>query len=178
MPNRNRGNTSFRYLFVLYIILFVISIPAIILSIPRITDNVNKYDLVSRYYEWKNRKSDNAVPHSFSLFLIDQNGKTSVVEREEVIKVSILHSLLEALLQPLSSNEIAEGLSTYIPPSTTLVGASQDQNSFFIELSDDFLSSSNITLATEQIKKTLEFYYEVESLTIISNNSLIKMSDE
>lgn len=178
MQNRNRGNTSFRYLFVLYIILFVISIPAIILSIPRITDNVNKYDLVDRYFEWKNRKSNNAAPHSFSLFLIDQNGNTSVVEREEVIKVSILHSLLEALLQPLSSNEIAEGLSTYIPPSTTLVGASQDQSSFFIELSADFLSSSNITLASEQIKKTLEFYYEVESLTIISNNSLIKMSDE
>lgn len=178
MPNRNRGNTSFRYLFVLYIILFVISIPAIILSIPRITDNVNKYDLVDRYFERKNRKSNNAAPHSFSLFLIDQNGNTSVVEREEVIKVSILHSLLEALLQPLSSNEIAEGLSTYIPPSTTLVGASQDQSSFFIELSADFLYSSNITLASEQIKKTLEFYYEVESLTIISNNSLIKMSDE
>ncbi len=178
MPNSNRGNSSFRYLFVLYILLFAISIPAIVLSIPRINDNVNKYDLVNRYYEWKNRKSNNAAYHSFSLFLIDQNDNTCIVERDEVIEVSILHSLIEAILQPLSSNEIAEGLSTYIPPSTTLVGASQDQSAFFIELSDDFLSSSNITLATEQIKKTLEFYYEVESLTIISNNSLIKMSVE
>lgn len=178
MPNSNRGNSSFRYLFVLYIILFVISIPAIVLSIPRINNNVNKYDLVNRYYEWKNRKSNTIAYHTFNIFLIDQNGNTSLVERDEIIEVSILHSLLEAVLQPLSSSEIATGLSTYIPPSTTLVGASQDQNSFFIELSNDFLSSSDITLATEQIKKTLEFYYEVESLTIISNNSLIKMSAE
>ena len=66
-------------------------------------------------------------------------------------------------------------LSTFIPEGTKLIGASYDGGFFFVELSKEFLSSKDIDKALEQIKKTLNLYYKVESLTVISDETIFKI---
>ncbi len=163
---------SFRYILVMYIILFSITVPLFFILRPLIITNIEESGIAVHYALWKEREKGTRMS-GYTVFLSsDDNAVTSL---RKASSVDSLHALLEALLLPLSDEEKALGYSSYIPEGTTLVGVTEEDGFFFVELSTVFLTTRDIKRASRQIKKTLEEYYALESLTIISGNTVIKI---
>ena len=167
-----KEKNSFRYLVVMYILLVVITVPLFFILRPRIEENIAESGIYVHYSLWKeNRRSGRLSEYTVTLSSPDGAVKSS----RKASSVDSLHALLEALLLPLSDEEKNEGYITYIPEETELEGVSEEDGCFFVSLNSAFLSTSDITRASDQIKKTLEEYYTLESLTIISGNTAIRI---
>lgn len=163
---------SFRYILVMYIILVVISVPLFFILRPLIKTNIEESGIAVHYALWKeSRKGERMSEYRVVL----SSGDNEVTSVRKSSSVDSLHALLEALLLPLSDEEKALGYTSYIPEGTTLVGVTEEDGFFFVELSTTFLTTKDIKRASGEIKKTLEEYYTLESLTIISGNTVIKI---
>lgn len=168
-----KNQDYFRYILVMYIILFVLTILSAFILIPNVKENFTKYRIKEHYILWRNKKENKGS--NFYTIVLFNNGDGVEVERRVSDSSSPLLSIIEATLTTPTKNEEERGLVSYIPKGTKLVGASYDDGLLYIELSEEFLSSTNLTLAISQIKKTLSLYYRVEHLTIISSDRIFKM---
>lgn len=163
---------SFRYILVMYIILVVISVPLFFILRPLIRTNIEESGIAVHYALWKESRKGERMSE-YPVFLSSGDDMVKVVRKTS--STDALHALLEALLLPLSDEEKALGYSSYIPEGTTLLGVTEEDGFFFVELSSAFLTTKDIKRASVEIKKTLEEYYTLESLTIISGNTVIKI---
>lgn len=168
-----KGQGSFRYTLVMYIILLILVIPGLFFLVPRAKQNLANYHIREHYEMWRASKDDSNI--AYYPVILFSDGKEVNVERKITNASTPIHSLLEALISPLNKTEKNNMLSTFIPEGTKLIGASYDGGFFFVELSKEFLSSKDIDKALEQIKKTLNLYYKVESLTVISDETIFKI---
>ena len=64
-----------------------------------------------------------------------------------------LHLAAEALLMPIRSEELQEGLVSYIPEGTELIGIAEKEGFVFIDLSSEMRGADR--RAFEQIERTL-----------------------
>ncbi len=163
---------SFRYILVMYIILVVISVPLFFILRPLIRTNIEESGIAVHYALWKESRKGERMSE-YTVFL--SSGDDMVKAVRKASSTDALHALIEALLLPLSDEEKALGYSSYIPEGTTLVGVTEEDGFFFVELNSVFLTTKDIKRASGQIRKTLEEYYTLESLTIISGNTVIKI---
>lgn len=167
-----REKGSFRYLLVLYVILVVLTSAVVFFTYPIMKKNIEESGIYISYLEWKAKKENRTESYTVALY----SGPDGVyVERSVERATDDMHSIVEALLTPLSDSEKEEGYTSYIPEGTSLIGISSADGYFFLELSSSFLSSLDITRSAEQIKKTLESYYPLESLTIICGAKIIRI---
>jgi spore germination protein GerM len=167
---KEKESSSFRYILVMYIILVAVFVPLFLILRPTIIRNIEESGIVEKAKEYR----ENGGKQSGSCTVALVSGDDYVfTERTVTCSSSDLHSLLEALLLPLSDEERKKGLSSSIPEGTRLVGATAEDGFFFVSLSDDFLESGNLDDAYDEIKKTLESRYFVESLTVICGDKLI-----
>ncbi len=163
---------SFRYILVMYILLIVITVPLFFILRPLIKANIEESGIAVHYALWKEKAKGERMSE-YTIFL--SSGDDMVKAVRKTSSTDALHALLEALLLPLSDEEKSLGYSSYIPESTTLTGVTEEDGFFFVALSTSFLATKDIERASRQIKKTLEEYYTLESLTIISGNTVIKI---
>lgn len=167
---KEKENSSFRYILVMYILLFVVFVPIFFILRPVMVRNIEESGIVEKAKEYR----ENGGKQSGNCAVALVSGDDFVfTERTVTCSSSDLHSLLEALLLPLSDEEREKGLSSSIPEGTRLVGATAEDGFFFVSLSDDFLESGNLDDAYDEMKKTLESRYFVESLTVICSDKLI-----
>lgn len=163
---------SFRYIIVMYILLITVSVPLFFILRPLMRENIEESGIAVHYLLWKEKRRGEGTA-DYTVFL--SSGGREVKSIRKASSTDALHALLEALLLPLSDEEKAEGYSSYIPEGTTLVGVTEEDGFFFVELSTSFLTTSDIKKASGQIKKTLEENYPLKSLTIISGNTVINI---
>ena len=167
---KEKESSSFRYILVMYIILVAVFVPLFLILRPTILRNIEESGIVEKAKEYR----ENGGKESGSCTVALASGDDFVfTERTVNFSSSDLHSLIEALLLPLSDEERERGLSSSIPEGTRLIGATAEDGFFFISLSDDFLESGNLRESYDEIKKTLESRYFVESLTVICGDKLI-----
>ncbi len=168
---KERDHGHFRYSFVLYIILIATVLPLFILTLPVIKSNIENSTFKEHYALWKDERKEREKDYTVFLFsdddIVEVNRKVTWREDEK-------HSLIEALLLPADNDEKEKGYTSFIPEGTRLIGMSEKDGFFFIEFSSPILTSSNMTKVAEQIKKTLQNYYFLESLTIISGKTILK----
>ena len=156
----------FRYLLIMYIMLIPVIVSLFFLFRSDIMSNIETSGVIRHYAIWKEEKSNTVSTYSVALY---SNNNIIFEDRAITRKADDLHSLVEALLMPLSN----EGLTTYIPEGTKLIGISEEMGFFYVKLSQEFLSSSDINKATIQIRETLDNYYALESLTVICGSTII-----
>ena len=167
---KEKESSSFRYILVMYIILVAVFVPLFLILRPTILRNIEESGIVEKAKEYRKNGGKESGSYTVALVLGDDYVFT---ERTVTLSSSDLHSLIEALLLPLCDEEKEKGLSSAIPEGTRLVGATTEDGFFFISLSDDFLESGNLRESYDEIKKTLESRYFVESLTVICGDKLI-----
>lgn len=83
------------------------------------------------------------------------------------------HMMIEALLGGPDDENLAEGLITYIPERTRLIGISEKNNICFVSLSERFLDSPDIDKAVTQIKKTLNNAYPHLRVAVMVGKEII-----
>lgn len=158
--------SSFRYLTVFYLVLFLYCGILAFLAYPKVKEYLQEVNLAQHYELWKTKESslqESNVPVVLNSFA----GNTTVERVVAVSKKDQLHYVTEALLLPLSGEELKAGYISLIPPGTKLLGIAQADGYFFVRLSEEFLSSEDLEGALLQIKETLNLYEDVESLTVI-----------
>ncbi len=158
----------FRYLLIMYVLLIVVMASLFFLFRYDIKNNIIESGILEHYAIWKEEKSNTDSAYSVAIYRNE-----SIINEERIVtrKTDDLHSLIEALL--VSPGE--DGSVSYIPEGTKLIGISEETGFFYVEFSSAFLSSSDISKAVEQVKRTLENYYTVQSLTVICGSTVIKV---
>ena len=173
MENRDNGQkSSFRYLFVLYIVLCLLALPLSVLAIPNLKANLEETRFLEHYALWKDKESAKDV-RSVKVVLSSYSG---LVESERTIHTGyrdLLHYTLEALLLSETVEEKAKGFISLIPEGTTLIGAVVRDGIPFVTLSSQFLSCPDPEEASEQIEKTLSLNLGTKGLVIISEGEVV-----
>ncbi len=156
----------------MYLILAVLSLSLFFILKPVIIGNIRKAGIPEKIKGIRDTRDEKDMLCRVSLC---RDSSMTEAERRTDCSRTLLHSVLEALLLPLSDEEKRNGLTTYISGETRLTGVSEKDGYIFVVLSRDFLSSPDVTLALEQIKKTLAAVCRVESLTVISGEKVFRL---
>lgn len=139
---------------------------------PSIKKNLEEGRYVERMDEYTKRELM-AETRTFSLCYYTPYGSKmkDVVVRER--PSDDLHQMLEALVDTPSRSVVLEGLISYIPDGTRLIGATIDDGIAFIDLSEEFLSSEDIEKAMDQVKKSVNALYpELRVFLLADGNPL------
>ncbi|MBQ0070478.1 MAG: GerMN domain-containing protein [Spirochaetales bacterium] len=160
------SSTSFRYLMVFYLALVIYAAILAFLAWPRLKENLTATSFQEHYELWKTKESvlqEAEVPvylHTFS-------GDIQLTRKVSTGRKDPLHYTLEALLLPLSGEELLKGCISLIPSGTKLLGATYSEGYCFVRLSEEFLGADDFNAALDQMKKTLSITFDTESLVVL-----------
>lgn len=166
------GQKNFGF-YLIAIVLYIIFFAALFLSLsPRIINNFKEGNYIETYNEYKRiRKDGEYSSQKVAFYSLD--GIRIVEENVLVGFRDNDHLIIEALLKGPSEENLKEGLISYIDEDTRLLGLSIENDVCYINLSEDFLSSSNLDLAKKQIEETLKANYGDIRTAIIVNGEII-----
>ena len=122
-------------------------------------------------YYYQNASEADGESYLVALYSIDGIKNTRRVIRRGY--TDIYHMSLEALLRKTDESEMGKGLVSYIDSSTRLEGLGRSANIIFVFLSDDFLSSADISKAKKQVETTIHNLNPALSVAIVVNDSVI-----
>lgn len=162
----NPSPGSFRYLTVFYLFLVLYCGILTFIAAPHIKGYLEEARFQEHFELWKTKES-NLQESSIPVILSSYAGNTVVERIVAVTKKDQLHSVAEAMLLPLSGDELKNGYISLIPAGTKLLGIAESDGFFFVRLSEEFLTAEDMDGALTQIKETLNLYYDAESLTVI-----------
>lgn len=170
--NTNEKHSRIRYALVFAILTLIYVCMLSIVAYPYAVKNIETSNIKEHIDAYKAQKSKDTWTTVISC-LYGINGPVNVERSIEAKGSNLLHTIIEAMLMPLSDEEIENGLLTYIPKKTELIGATESDNHIFVELSNDLLFSSNLNRAIEQIELTLETTMNPTAIYIIVDKEII-----
>ncbi len=169
MPDREKNIRAF----IAGLILYAAFLAALIFSLgPRIKANFIDGEYISALRTYKDIMLE-GEQESFNIALFSMDG---IVMAEKTVKKGFSddeHLLLEALLGKNSRENIGKGLISYIADGTKLLGLSITEDVAYVELSEEFLNSADITKAKQQIEETLRASYGDLRVAVIVDDEII-----
>ena len=170
MPERadNNKHSRIRYTLIFAILVAIYAIALGVIAYPYAKVNAENADLAKHmrlYREAKSIPASNPMP----VCLYSINGPVIVERSIETFGRDSLHSALEAMLLPLSDEEIERGLVSYIPKKTELIGVTDRNGYIFAEFSNELMFSSSLDRAIDQIERTIKETIDPQGITIISD---------
>ena len=166
-----KNGTRIRYLLVLYILLAVYIVAMAVILGGRIRSNAEEAGFRAHAEAWLN-KENMFSSTEVQCVLYSSKGPVATARTYVPGRKDELHYSLESLLSPISDEELRRGLISYIPEGTKLEGVSYRDGYAFVVLSEEFLSSTSVEKALEQIKMTLSLHKETESLYVYSGDQV------
>ena len=146
---KERGRNRYTRVFALALAVYTAALLAI--AIPRIPGVMEKYRI--REHAAMYLAKDHADPASFTVVLSSSSSFTETERTIERQGRDDLHLAAETLLMPIGSDELQEGLVSYIPEGTELIGIAEKEGFIFIDLSSEMRGADR--RAFEQIERTL-----------------------
>lgn len=150
-----RRNSSCIRFFLWFIPAYLILLVSLLLLLgPRIRDNLEKGSYLEKYKAYMTSFLEkDKVELPVILYSID--GETTSYRTVEKKVDDDDHLIMEALLLPLSEEELKNGFISYIPAGTRLIGITRKKHIALLDLSKDILDSKDLNKAVIQIEKTL-----------------------
>ena len=130
---KERGRIRYTRVFALALAVYTAALLAI--AIPRIPGVMEKYRISEHAAMYLAK--DHANPASFTVVLSSSSSFTETERTIERQGRDDLHLAAEALLMPIRSEELQEGLVSYIPEGTELIGIAEKEGFVFIDLSSE-----------------------------------------
>lgn len=171
--DRSSSQAPLRYVLIYSILLLVFTAASFYFVLPYAKKNIEETEIKEHYRLYIEEKAETST----AVLTIPLYSKGNIVYKEREIDIlgrDRLHLLLEALLLPLTAEEKSEELSSAIPEKTKLIGASEKNGYFFIELSKEFLQAEDTEKALSELRTLLNGYKAVKELTILSNGEIIR----
>ena len=175
MEKRNETPSStsrIRYSVVLSICLAVYFVLVLSISIPVLIKNLKKANSKEHFEMYVNTLK-NRPETTINAVYYTINGPVTVERTLTTEGRDDYHLVLEGLFLPLSQEEIANGIVSYIPKDTALLGCTEVNGNVFVRLSRDFLNSPALNLAIGQIEQSLKNTGEVIKVNIIVDGVII-----
>lgn len=157
-------------------LLAVFSIVAFFIVLPYAKRNISESG-INEHYRLYREERDHIETSTIQVPLYSGNEVSYKARELNTLGRDKLHLMIEALLLPLSDEEISDGFSTAIPEKTKLIGVSEKNGYFFIELSKSFTEADDIEKALLQFHILLDEYKEVKELTVLSDGELIRENE-
>jgi hypothetical protein len=88
-------------------------------------------------------------------------------QRQRTMGGTVYHDCIESLLSGPGYTALAQGAVTYIAPGTSLIGLTLSNGILYIDLSKDFLSSSDLKKAIRQITVTATDFSKVKDVLLL-----------
>lgn len=171
--DRSPNRAPLRYVLIYSILLLVFTASSFFIAFPYARRNLEESRIKEHYSLYKREKAETST----ATLTIPLYSRNNIVYRERNISIlgrDRLHLMLEALLLPPTAEESAEELHSAIPEKTKLIGASEKNGYFFIELSKEFLQAEDTEKALSELRILLNGYKEVKELTVLSNGEIIR----
>lgn len=168
----NKQHSPIRYTLIFALLVIAYTILLTIVAIPYVRINIENEDLSRHIAIYKEMlEKDDSTNAKAILFGID--GPVMVERSINEQGRDRLHIALEAMLLPLSEDEIEKGLVSYIPRKTKLLGVTESNGYVFAEFSNNLMFSSDLDKAIEQIEATIEANTNTQGIVIISDGITI-----
>lgn len=151
---RRRHSFPLRYFISVTVLYLIFLAGSLAIFLPRIERNFSEGGYIEAYRRYVETIST-APTEVFPVFLFSKDGPVLCYREIETGFKDNLHLTLEALLLPSEDVELGEGLISFIPEGTKLVGVSRKGKLVVAAFSHELLSSPDIEKAIEQIEKTL-----------------------
>ena len=153
----------------LLLLLYLIMLGALLYFFaPGIKENFEKGAYIERFCRYIDREKDKGdVTYKVAFY----SPYESVMRNASVEKkpTDEIHLSLEALLKGPGEEEIKEGLVSYIPKGTSLVGVTIEDGIAFVDLSEEIKESEDLKKAYEQVSRTVESVYPGVRAILLSN---------
>lgn len=167
-----KQHSRIRYTLIFAILVIVYTITLAIVAIPYARINIEDANLKNHIAIYKELlERDEKSKASIVLFGID--GPVEVEREIETQGRDSLHIALEAILLPLSDDELGKGLISYIPKKTKLIGVTESNGFVFAEFSNNLMFSSDLDKAIDQIESTIKANSRTQGISIISDGIII-----
>ena len=169
MSNKHSG---IRYQLIFSILLLIYTAVLVYFAYPFAIENLE--DLKAReHFEMYIAEKSSIDFSSFQIFLYSNEGIVSKNREIEIQNRDMLHLSLEALLTGSDEEDLENGIISYIPKNTELVGVSVANGTIFAEFTDKLLDSRNPELAYIQIEETIKASYQCKEIYIIVDGAII-----
>lgn len=168
-------HTRIRYSLIFSILLVLYIGALIFIGLPFAKRNILSSNLKEHVILYKETKRKNPEWVSANVYLHGINGIVETERWTEDLGDDSIKSALECLLLPLSDDEIKNGLVSYIPKNTKLIGVSESDGYVFVDLSNDILFSSNIDKAIDQIEMTIKSVSNPDGIYIITDKTILNL---
>lgn len=172
-PMKKDSGSPIKYTLIYLLLLMVFTAITAFFIYPKAIENIERVDLKGHYELYKKTKTHSDI---LSISVPLYSGSNIIYSSRELPSLGRdkTHLTLEALLLEQSEEEKSKGLESAIAKKTKLIGASEDNGYFFIELSKEFLKSEDIEKALKEIHAALQYYMNVKELTILSDGKTFK----
>ena len=155
---------------VLIMLLIGISVLAVMMRLPAIASRLDIERHIAVYLEEKEAE------RSFAVWLHSANGPVMTERSIPLPLISDdLHLAAEAMLMSETPEDIAEGLVSYIPDGTRLIGIAMEGNYVFADFSEELQGAP--AEALEEIRLTLQSNTGAENIVIMIDGSECKALD-
>ena len=160
MSNKHSG---IRYQLIFSILLAVYTAALVYFAYPFAIENLSDLKAKEHFDLYMEERS--LIDFStFPIFLYSNEGIVSKEREIEIQNRDNLHLALESLLIGPDDEDLENGIISYIPKNTELVGVSEANGTIFAEFSDKLLDSRNPELAYIQIESTIKASHQCNIL--------------
>jgi hypothetical protein len=98
-------------------------------------------------------------------------------QKQRTMGGTIYHDCIESLLSGPDYNALSQGAATYISPETSLIGLTLSKGILYIDLSKDFLASSDLGKAVKQITVTATDFAKIKDVVVLVEEKELPRSE-
>lgn len=154
--------------FIIFIIFIILTTIELYLFIPKINESINKSG-VKKIVTTNKDKIATTNSEDITLYYIDRNKKSVKYSTTIIKQYDKLHDTFEVLLQTPTKKVLEDFNISYIPSNVKLIGASQEDDAIYIDVSKEILESKNIKLAYKMLEDTaLSFDSKAKFILLIA----------
>lgn len=168
-------NSRVRYLLVFSFLLCIYIAILAFYSYPIFIDNLSEMDFEYHYNKYIEEKISKPATE-VEVTLYDISGEKTMIKTLEILERDSLHLILEALLEGPTEEDLENGIISYIPAGTELIGVTEVNGIVFAQFSEELLSSPKPELAYKQIETSILQSGEYREVSIIAGSDIVSRS--
>ena len=173
MENKSESRIRYSVIFTILLIILIIALGVLgYFRIPSIIENLRLREHIELYM----RGTDEGVTVVLPRILYSSSGPVEKMATIPVLNRDRLHLSAEAALVPPSDEELANGLISFIPSGTKLIGISEKGGYIYIDLSSEMKGAGEE--AYNEIERTLALSTPYESIRFMINGNLVSRPSE
>jgi spore germination protein GerM len=170
-----KDKPKFKRGFIILIIFIILTIIELTLFIPRIKDSINKSGVREIVSE---KKQDNSSNNKETITLYYINRDENSIKYSTTIEKQYdkLHDTFETLLKTPSKSVLDDFNISYIPFNVELLGATQENDAIYVDLSSQILDSKNFDLAYKMLESTAHSFNTKAKFVLLIDGAVYKNS--